>query len=136
MQSSDQQVPWVATSHGHGSLDLHATLGYDNTLAHELGNDATENQETALSRISLRENGGPDLPNGVDEVDDVSSSVYKPVATIAPIMSLSSQNHVQPMIESVHQYFRILPIDQVVLTFSENERKILVCLLTSWVTLP
>ena len=102
MQSSDQQVPWVATSHGHGSLDLHATLGYDNTLAHELVNDATENQETALSRISLRENGGPDLPNGVDEVDDVSSSVYKPVATIAPIMSLSSQNHVQPMIESVH----------------------------------
>ena len=30
---SNQQVPWVATSHGHGSLDLHATLGYNNPIS-------------------------------------------------------------------------------------------------------
>ena len=96
--NSDGQVPWVATSHGHGSLDLHATLGYDNAFAQQGLNhvDVTDDaaqEETALSRISLRENGLASSPVEPEEV--------KPVATIAPMMSLSSQNHVQPMIESV-----------------------------------
>lgn len=101
--SDDQQVPWVATSHGHGSLDLHATLGYDNSFAqHVESNDVTDDhqqvEQVQLSRISLRENGVSSPvhhPNGLIEEDN------KPVAAIAPMMSLSSQNHVQPMIESV-----------------------------------
>ena len=55
---SSQQVPWVATSHGHGSLDLHATLGYNNPISQPPDTGDVQPNPEEEEELEVKSTGG------------------------------------------------------------------------------
>ena len=55
---SNQQVPWVATSHGHGSLDLHATLGYNNPISQPPDTGDVQPNPEEEEELEVKSTGG------------------------------------------------------------------------------